>query len=204
VNKLIGNSELIDEKTKKQLIEEVEDKFIAALSEEAAKIPASESGIVALDWINGRRTPDANQALKGAIMGLSMGSDAPRVFRALVEAICFGSKKIVDRFEEEGVKIKNVVGLGGVAKKSTFVMQTMADVLDMPIKVAKSEQAPALGAAIYAAVASGIFPDVQQAKVAMGNGFDAEYYPQPERVKTYGKLYAEYNKLGEFIEKNTK
>ncbi len=204
VNKLIGKSELINEQTKKQLIEEVEDKFIAALSEEAANIPVSESGIVALDWINGRRTPDANQALKGAIMGLSMGSDAPRIFRALVEAICFGSKKIIDRFEEEGVKIKNVVGLGGVAKKSTFVMQTMADVLNMPIKVAKSEQAPALGAAIYAAVASGIFTDVQQAKVAMGNGFDAEYHPQPEMVKIYQKLYAEYNKLGEFIEKNTK
>ena len=86
-------------------------------------------------------------------MGLNMGSDAPRIFRSLVEAICFGSKAIVDRFRSEGVDIQQVVGIGGVAKKSDFVMQTLADVLDMPIKIATSEQTPALGAAMYAAVA---------------------------------------------------
>src|SRR5690606_191538 len=106
---------------------------------------------VALDWVNGRRTPDANQSLKAAIVNLSLGTEAPHIFRALVEAICFGSKKIVDRFQEEGVQIKSVVGIGGVAKKSPFIMQTLADVLNMPIKVAVSEQAPALGAAMYAA-----------------------------------------------------
>jgi L-ribulokinase len=155
---LIQRSIHLDESQKSKLIEEVQENLITQLSEEALKIPVNESKIVALDWINGRRTPDANQALKGAIMGLNMGSDAARVFKSLVEAISFGSKKIVDRFEEEGVKIETVIGMGGVAKKSKLVMQTLADVLDMPIKVATSDQAPALGAAIYAAVAAGIYP----------------------------------------------
>ena len=86
------SSELIDDKAKYALIQESSKQIIAALSKEAAKIPIDESGIVALDWMNGRRTPDANEALKGAITGLTLGSDAPRIFKALVEATAFGSK----------------------------------------------------------------------------------------------------------------
>ncbi|MEQ8880063.1 MAG: ribulokinase, partial [Cyclobacteriaceae bacterium] len=130
-------------------LEKIREDMIAALSQQAEKTPINEGSPIALDWINGRRTPDANQQLKAAIVNLSLGTDAPQLFRALVEAICFGSKKIVDRFVEEGVEIKTVVGIGGVAKKSSFIMQTLADVLNMPIKVAVSEQAPALGAAMY-------------------------------------------------------
>jgi L-ribulokinase len=94
---------------------------------------------VALDWMNGRRTPDANQLLKGAILGLNLGSDAPRIFKALVEATAFGAKKIVDRFISEGIRIDGIVALGGVAKKSPFVMQVVADVLNMPILVAREQ-----------------------------------------------------------------
>ena len=201
---LIQKSIHFDESQKAKLIEEVQENLIAQLSEEALKIPVNESKIVALDWINGRRTPDANQALKGAIMGLNMGSDAARVFKSLVEAISFGSKKIVDRFEEEGVKIETVIGMGGVAKKSKLVMQTLADVLNMPIKVATSDQAPALGAAIYAAVAAGIHPDTQAAIKAMSNGFDEVYHPIPENANHYKKLYKEYGRFGGFIEEYLK
>jgi L-ribulokinase len=148
---LLGDTELIDSKTTVKLKEEIKDNLIKHLSTEAAKIPIGETDIVALDWMNGRRTPYANQALKGVVSGLNLGSDAPRIFRALVEATCFGSKKIVDRFREEGIEIKNVVALGGVAKKSNFVMQVMADVLNMTIQVARSEQTPALGTAMLAA-----------------------------------------------------
>lgn len=200
---LLQKSSSIDEETKAKLIEEISDGVIAKLSEEAAKIPIGESGIVALDWMNGRRTPDANQALKGAILGLNLGSDAPGIFKALVEATCFGSKKIADRFLQEGIPIRNVVALGGVAKKSPFVMQVMADVLNMPIKVAKSEQTPALGAAMLAATASGVYPDVVAAKNAMGSGFDAEYTPIQENVKKYKSLYKKYAEFGEFIEGQT-
>ncbi|MCG8308280.1 MAG: ribulokinase [Cytophagales bacterium] len=200
---LLQNSTSIDDETKAKLTEEISDGIIAKLSNEAAKIPIGESGIVALDWMNGRRTPDADQMLKGAIMGLNLGSDAPLIFKALVEATCFGSKKIVDRFLDEGIQIKNVVALGGVAKKSPYVMQVMADVLNMPIKVAKSEQTPALGAAMYAAVVAGVYPDVESAKSAMGGGFDAEYDPIPENVEKYKPLYDKYTAFGEFIESQT-
>ena len=178
--------------------------MINQLSKEAAEIPIMESEIVALDWMNGRRTPYANQALKGVISGLNLGSDAPRIFKALVEATCFGSKKIVDRFRDEGIAIKNVVALGGVAKKSDFVMQVMADVLNMPIKVARSEQTPALGTAMLAATAAGLYRSATEAQEAMGSGFDKEYHPIEEHVSGYEKLYEKYSKLGELIESQSK
>nr|WP_319571107.1 ribulokinase [uncultured Draconibacterium sp.] len=197
---ILADSDLIDEATKKKLIDETSGKIIAKLSQEAEKISIAESGIVALDWMNGRRTPDANQALKGAIIGLNLGSDAPRIFRALVEATAFGSKAINDRFISEGIRIDGVIALGGVAKKSKLVMQIVADVLDMPIKVARSEQACALGTAMAAAVAAGVYENLGEAQAKMGGGFEMEYHPIPENVEKYKELYEKYNKLGKFIE----
>jgi len=181
----------------------LEEELILNLSKQAAQIPPGHSSVLAIDWINGRRTPDANQNLKGALSGLDMGTDAARIYKALVESICYGSKRIIERFREEGVQIEQVIGLGGVAKKSTLVMQTMADVLNMPIKVARSEQAPALGAAIYAATAAGIHDNVSEAILKMGNGFDQIYQPKPEHVEIYQRKYQEYLNLGGFIESNT-
>jgi len=197
---ILTETKLVNEETKQRLIDETSDKIIVKLSEEAAKIPIAESGIVALDWMNGRRTPDANQALKGAITGLNLGSDAPRIFRALVEATAFGSKAINDRFISEGVRIDGVIALGGVAKKSPFVMQIVADVLDMPIKVARSEQACALGSAMAAAVVAGIYPNTAEAQKKMGGGIETEYQPIPENVEKYKALYEQYHKLGKFVE----
>ena len=114
---------------------------------------------LALDWFNGRRTPDANQELKAAITGLNLASDAPKMFYALAEATCFGAKKIVDRFNEQGVPVKGLIGLGGVAKKSPFIMQMMANVMNMPIRIHNSEQACATGAAMFAATAAGIIQE---------------------------------------------
>ena len=129
--------------------EELAQKLIPYLSEEAAKLPVTDKDPVALDWVNGRRTPDANHSLKAAISGLNLGTDAIKFFKAIVEATAFGSKAIVDRFINEGVPIKQVIAIGGVAKKSPFVMQTLSDVLNMPIKVASSDQACALGCLLY-------------------------------------------------------
>jgi L-ribulokinase len=197
---ILAETELVDAQTREKLMEETSDKIIARLSEEAAKVPLEESGIVALDWMNGRRTPDANQNLKGAIAGLNLGSDAPRIFRALVEATAFGSKAINDRFTEEGVRIDGVIALGGVAKKSPFVMQVVADVLNMPIKVARSEQACALGSAMAAAVAAGVHANTFEAQKKMGSGIETEYHPIPENVEKYKVLYEKYKKFGKFIE----
>ena len=194
-------SEVKSESARQKIIDSVHHSIISELSKAAAKIPIGESGIVALDWVNGRRTPDANQALKGAISGLNMGSDAPRIFRALVEATAFGSKKIVDRFTDQGVEIKGVIALGGVAKKSPFIMQTVSDVLGMKIKVARSEQACALGAAMFASVAAGIHKSVERAQDAMGSGFELEYVPDKANSAKYAKLYAKYSSLGGFVEK---
>ena len=197
---ILAETKLVDDATKQKLIDETSDKIIAKLSEEAAKIPIAESGIVALDWMNGRRTPDANQALKGAIAGLSLGSDAPRIFRALVEATAFGSKAINDRFIAEGVRIDGVIALGGVAKKSPLVMQIVADVLGMPIKVARSEQACALGSAMAAAVVAGVYKNTAEAQKKMGGGIETEYLPIPENVEKYKALYEQYKKFGKFVE----
>ena len=197
---ILAESSLLDEQTKQKVMQETSDKIIAKLSEEAAKIPIGESGVVALDWMNGRRTPDANQNLKGAIAGLNLGSDAPRIFRALVEATAFGSRAINDRFISEGVRIDGVIALGGVAKKSPLVMQIVADVLDMPIKVARSEQACALGSAMAAAVVAGVYPNTSEAQKNMGGGIETVYHPIPENVEKYKALYEKYKKFGKFIE----
>jgi len=198
---ILSKTTLVDEATKQKLIEETLDQIIPALSVEAAKVPVSESTILATDWMNGRRTPDANQLVKGTITGLNLGSSAPLIFRALVEATAYGSKAIVDRFTENGVVINEIIGIGGIALKSPFVMQTMADVLNMPIKVAKSEQACAFGTSMFAAVVAGLYEKVEDAQKAMGMGFAMEYFPNPANAALYKELYNDYIKLGQFTEK---
>lgn len=197
-------SRLITKPVRELLGDEAADamsqQLIPHLSEQAATLPITENDLIALDWINGRRTPDANHTLKGAIAGLNLGTDAARVFKSLVEATAFGSRSIVDRFVEEGVPIKKVIAIGGVAKKSPFVMQTLADVLNKPIQVASSDQACALGAAMCASVAAGVHPTMEAAQQAMGSGFDAQYTPRPDQVAIYEKLYQKYRKLGAFVE----
>ncbi|WP_197901555.1 ribulokinase [Rhodocytophaga rosea] len=201
VQQMLSRTSLIDAPTKAKLEEEITANLIDVLSEQAQHIPVTESGILALDWLNGRRTPDANQVVKGAVAGLDLGSDAPRIFKALVEATAFGAKSIIDRFVAEGIPIRSVIGLGGVAKKSPFVMQTLADVLNMPIKIARSEQACALGAGMFATVSAGIYASVEEASAKMGSGFEQEYKPVPEHATFYGQIYQKYCKLGVFVEK---
>jgi L-ribulokinase len=183
---------------------EVNDKLIAVLSNEAEKLPLSENDELAVDWLNGRRTPDADQLLKAGIINLNLGTDAPKFFKALVEASCFGAKAIVDRFRKEGVPVKGLIGLGGVAKKSPYIMQTMADVMNMPIRIHKSEQTCAAGAAMFAATVAGIYDNVENAMKAMGQGFDAVYYPDESKVAHYSKRYKRYQQLGAFIEHSGK
>jgi L-ribulokinase len=200
VNNIISDMNWLDEKSRKKIKEETADKIITELSKQAELLPFEETSIIALDWMNGRRTPDANQALKGALTGLSLGSDAPRIFKALVEATAFGSKRINDRFISEGIRIDGVIAIGGVAKKNPFVMQIVADVLNMPIKVAVSDQTCALGSAMAASVVAGVYNDIPSAQKAMGGGFEKEYLPDPARAEKYETLFKKYKELGSFIE----
>ena len=117
-----------------------------------------------------------------------------------MEATCFGARAIVERFEAEGVPVKGLIGLGGVAKKSPFIMQMMADVMNMPIRIHKSEQTCALGAAMFAATAAGIHPNVEAAMQAMGSGFERSYLPNENNVDIYNTRYNQYKQLGGFLE----
>jgi L-ribulokinase len=171
------------------------------LERAALAIPPGESAVLALDWMNGRRTPDANQRLKGAITGIQLGTDAPRLYRALVDATAFGSRAIVERFRSSGIPIEGVIAIGGVAKKSPFVMQTVANVMNMDIAVSAADQAVALGAAMFAATAAGLHPSVPEAQRAMSAGIERIYRPDPEMAARYDVLYQEYLALGSFVER---
>lgn len=189
-----------DPAQKESLRQDIKDRILANLSEEAGRLAPGEAGLLALDWLNGRRTPDADQSLKGALAGLTLASTAPRIFRALVEATAFGSRAILERFQREGVRAERVVALGGIAQKSPFVMQVTADVLNVPIQVVASEQACALGAAMFAAVAAGLYPRVTEAQERIGSGFSRTYTPDPQRARAYQGLYERYLALGRALE----
>jgi len=204
LNHLLTESDLIDEATAIALKDELESKIIANLSKQAEALDDDDYAELAIDWLNGRRTPDANQELKGAITGLGLGTDAPRFFRALAAATCFGAKAIVDRFKEQGVPVKGIIGIGGVAKKSAYIMQMMADVLEMPIRIHRFEHTCALGAAMFAAVAANIYPNIEAAMAAMGTGFEKEYTPNVKKQKLYRQHYQAYLGLGRYLEKYNK
>lgn len=204
LNHLLTESDLIDEATAIALKDELESKIIANLSKQAEALEDDDYAELAIDWLNGRRTPDANQELKGAITGLGLGTDAPRFFRALAAATCFGAKAIVDRFKEQGVPVKGIIGIGGVAKKSSYIMQMMADVLEMPIRIHRFEHTCALGAAMFAAVAAGIYPTIEDAMAAMGTGFEKEYTPNVKKKKMYRMHYQQYLGLGRYLERYNK
>jgi L-ribulokinase len=199
---IIEESAMLSEDQKKVLIHSLDSNLLHKLSQQAGEIPLEVSSTLAIDWLNGRRTPDAEQRLEGAMSHLNLGTEASHVFRALVEATCFGSKAIVERFIQEGIPVKGIIGLGGVAKKSPFIMQMLADVLNMPVKVHKSEQTCALGAAMFAATAAGIYSQVEHAMQAMGTGFEKTYYPNQEKVDLYQNRYQKYLSLGNYLEKN--
>lgn len=199
----VQNSNVLDNQTRQKLVDEINQSLIQNLEKAASenRTPDSENYITALDWLNGRRTPDANQRLTSAIEGINLGTTTPDLYRALVESTCFGAKAIVDRFIEEGIPIKGIIGMGGVAKKSAYVMQMMSDVLNMPIRIVKSEQTCAMGAAMFAATAAGIFPNVEEAAKAMGSGFEKTYEPNPAMTGFYQKKYKRYISLAEMTEK---
>ena len=175
-------------------------KILQKLTEEAQDLPLTDDGIVSSDWFNGRRTPFADQTLKGGIIGLTLGTTPAQIFRSLVEATAFGSKAIMDHMEKEGVKVTEVIGVGGISLKSPYVMQTLADVMGVPIRVARAQQAGALGAAMLASVASGQFDSLQSATDRMDQGNLKVYTPRQDVNQLYRKRYKQYQSLGHFLQ----
>ena len=174
----------------------VSAKILAELNKEAAQLGVSENDPVALDWMNGRRTPDLDPNMKGGIYGLSLGTTAAGLFKAAVEATAYGARAINERFEKEGIEIRDITAVGGISKKSPYVMQVLADVLGKEIRIADSEQSCALGSAIFAAVASGIYGSIPEAQLRMKSACSQTYLPDKERNSIYGKLYRRYCRFG--------
>src|ERR1017187_6802055 len=168
------------------------------LSEEAARQPAGAHGLLALDWLNGNRSVLVDHHLSGAVVGLTLATRAPDIYRALVESTAFGTRVITDAFEASGVPVTELVIAGGLVK-DTFVMQVYADMLNRPLSLISSAQGPALGSAIHAAVAAGAYPDVPAAAAAMGGKRDAVYPPGPASAAVYDELYAEYVRLHDYF-----
>lgn len=175
----------------------LESRILEKLTNEAAAIDPTETTVLALDWFNGRRTPWADPELKGALIGLTLGTNAPRLFRALVEATAFGSKATAEEFKRQGLAVEEVIAQGGIPEKNPFVMQVTADVLNMPINTVRSNQAVALGAAMFASVASGVYSNIHEAQAAMGSGYKQVYKPNPSNVARYQVLYTKYLEAGE-------
>ena len=171
---------------------DLEDKILAELTRQAEQLPLTAEDMIAVDWFNGRRSPDDDPLATGKLLNLTLATSAPEIFKALVEATAFGSRAINERLADESLRIDTILAVGGISKKSRFVMQTMADVIGVPIRVVRSTQACALGSAMNAAVAAGVHPSVEAAQDAMSSGFDGEYTPNAERQAIYNKLYARY------------
>jgi len=185
-------------------IEKIEKAILHTLEEAASHIEPTESSVLALDWVNGRRTPFANQNLTAAITGINLGTDAPAIMRALLEATAFGARSIIECFEDGGIEIQKVVAIGGVARKSKLGMQILSDVTNRDIHVTAGDQSCAIGAAVFAATAAGLYPDIFTAQKALSAGTERIHKPDPARVAIYNKLYEKFRKLGQFIEGETK
>lgn len=177
-----------------------EKKILPELEKEASKIITTEDSPVATDWINGRRTPFANQNLKATIFGMYLGIDAPMFMKMLLESTAYGAKAIIECFEDGGIEIKKIMAIGGVARKSKLGMQILADVTNREIYVTKDDQAPAIGAAVFAAKAYGLYENVFEAQKAISAGIERVHKPIKENVKIYERLYKKYKEIGNFTE----
>jgi L-ribulokinase len=168
------------------------------LSAEAVAQPAGASGLIALDWLNGNRSVLVDHHLSGAIVGLTLASRPAEIYRALLEATAFGTRVIIDAFEAAGLPVTELIIAGGLMRNQ-LLMQIYADVTRRPLSLVASEQAPALGSAIHAAVAAGAYPDVPAAAAVMGKLHAGAFKTDPASADVYDQLYAEYVLLHDYF-----
>jgi len=169
------------------------------LETEAARQKPGEHGLIALDWWNGNRSVLVDADLTGLLLGATLGTRAPDIYRALIEATAFGTRVIIEAFENSGVPIKELVAAGGLPEKNKLLMQIYSDVAGREFRIIGSAQGPALGSAMHAAVAAGAYPDIQAAAKAMGKLKDEVYRPIAEHQAVYDRLFAEYVTLHDYF-----
>ncbi len=168
------------------------------LTRQAAEQPVGAHGLVALDWHSGNRSVLVDHELSGLIVGLSLGTRPHEIYRALLESTAFGTRRIIEAFTDAGVEVRELIVAGGLLRNS-FLMQLYSDVTRRPLSLIDSEQGPALGAAMHAAVAAGAYPDIHAAAAAMGKVRPSVYTPDPARADAYDALYAEYRTLHDYF-----
>jgi L-ribulokinase len=167
----------------------------AYLEQQAAQQQVGEHGLLALDWWNGNRSTLVDTELSGLLVGMTLATRAPDIYRALIESTAYGTREIIEAFEQQGVEVRELVAAGGLPEKNALLRQIYADVTGRTLKLAGSAQAPALGAAMHAAVAAGVYPDIHAAADAMGNLKEEVVTPIPENQAVYDTLYSEYKRL---------
>ena len=167
------------------------------MDKKAEAVGVGSGGLLALDWWNGSRTPYADYELSGLILGLTLSTPPEAIYRAIIESIAFGTRRIIEGYKEAGVPVKRIIVGGGIAKKNAFIMQTFANVLGMDVSVTDATQAGAMGSAIYAAVSAGIYKSVGEAAERMAAGIIKVYHPDEEAVELYEPIYKEYVELCE-------
>lgn len=194
-----GIANIEDEALTPDVKKRLQEKMMGALT---AALPPADApmDLTALDWFNGRRHPYGNDSVRSAIAGLSLGTDAPELFRCLIFATAFGSKRLLEGFEGLGVRVERVLAAGGIAKKSPYIMQVLADVFGKPVHVLDTTQACALGAAMAASVACGVHEDLPAAQKAMQSAVHKVYQPDAKRVALFEKRYQDYLKLSAFAD----
>ena len=200
VTEILGKSQSIDEQTRAALVEEVSDKILYQLGEDAAKLPHRLDAPFATDWFNGRRSPEPNQNLWGSLMGLRLSSSAPELYYAIVEATALAMKTIVDHLRERDIDFDAFIGVGGISQKSPFVMQMLADAIGKDIRVSECKQSCALGSAICASVVAGIYPTIEEAQKALCRPIIRTYTPNAEHREFLQRRHELYRAAGAFTE----
>lgn len=170
---------------------------------EAARPEPGESGLLALDWWNGNRSILVDADLTGLLIGATLATRAPEIYRALIEATAFGTRIIIESFVERGIAVNELVAAGGLPEKNKLLMQIYADVTGRPMKLAGSALAGALGSAMHAAVAAGIYPDIKAAAVKMARLKDEVVQPIASHTAVYDRLYTEYKTLYDYFGRGT-